>query len=50
MEERNSKKFSFCIVDDCSNKYATEVLECIDKSNLDLTILRVKSYIVISLR
>ena len=31
-----------CIVDDCSKKLATEVLEDFDKSNLDLTILRVK--------
>lgn len=36
------KNFSFCIVDDCSKKLATEVLEDFDKSNLDLTILRVK--------
>ena len=41
-EKETLKNFSFCIVDDCSNKYATEVLECTDKSNLDLTILRVK--------
>ena len=41
-EEKILENFSFCIVDDCSNKLATEVLESIDKSNLDLTILRVK--------
>ena len=36
------KHFSFCIVDDCSKNLATEVLKDIDKSNIDLTILRVK--------
>ena len=36
------ENFSFCIVDDCSNKSATKVLENIDKSNIDLNILRVK--------
>ena len=36
------ENFSFCIVDDCSKKLATESLVGINKSNLDLTILRVK--------
>ena len=37
------KYYSFCIVDDCSNKYATEVLEYIDKSNTQKIIRNWKS-------
>ena len=36
------KNFSFCIVDDCSKKSATEVIKNIDISNIDLSVLRVK--------
>ena len=36
------ENFSFCIVDDCSINLATDVLKDIDKSNIDLNILRVK--------
>ena len=36
------KNFSFCIVDDCSKKLATEVIKTIDISNIDLSVLRVK--------
>ena len=37
------ESFSFCIVDDCSKRLATEVLEGIDLSKIDLRILRVKN-------
>tara|TARA_B100001027_G_scaffold214430_1_gene186621 strand:- start:991 stop:1689 length:699 start_codon:yes stop_codon:yes gene_type:complete len=36
------KNFSFCIVDDCSDKFATEVIKSLDISNIDLSVLRVK--------
>lgn len=36
------KYFSFCIVDDCSKNIATDVLNSVDFSNLDLAIYRVK--------
>lgn len=36
------KNFSFCIVDDCSKKLATEVIKNIDITNIDLSVLRVK--------
>ena len=37
------ENYSFCIVDDCSKNFATEVLKDIDLSKLDLCILRVKN-------
>ena len=37
-----SNYYSFCIVDDCSIKDALSVLDDIDKSNIDLSIYRVK--------
>ena len=37
------KYYSFCIVDDCSIKLATKVLEDIDFSEIDLSIYRVKN-------
>ena len=36
------KYYSFCIVDDCSKNSAIDVLKNIDKSNIDLSIYRVK--------
>ena len=38
--------FSFCIIDDCSKVKATDVLEGIDLSDLDISIYRVKEDIV----
>lgn len=35
-------QFSFCIVDDCSEKMATDILQGVNLSDLDLSIYRVK--------
>ena len=34
--------YSFCIIDDCNRRVATEVLEDVDLSKLDLSIYKVK--------
>tara|TARA_B100000212_G_C27349463_1_gene522952 strand:+ start:630 stop:1328 length:699 start_codon:yes stop_codon:yes gene_type:complete len=40
------KYFSFCIVDDCSKKLATNVLKEVNLSNIDLSIYRVKEDLI----